>query len=97
MGYVKKNKSRKFVPAGQSTQMIIGATKENDFDIISKSEDMNNKYNLKRVFYSAYISVNQDKNLPMVTTPELKRENRLYQADKTARNKSARTNIFNIL
>lgn len=81
MKYVKNNKTRKFVPAGQSTQMIIGATKETDFDIISKSESMYRTYNLKRVFYSAYISVNKDNLLPTLELPPLKRENRLYQAD----------------
>jgi len=81
MGYVKRNQSKKFVPAGQSTQMIIGATKETDLDIMQKSEGMYNSYNLKRVFYSAYIPVNQDSNLPSLMVPPLKRENRLYQAD----------------
>lgn len=81
MGYVKKNHSRKYVPAGQSTQMIIGATKETDLDIMNKSELMYNKFDLKRVFYSAYISVNKDTLLPSLEKPPLKRENRLYQAD----------------
>ena len=81
MTYVKNNKSNKFVPAGQSTQMIIGATKESDLDIMNKSESMYKNYNLKRVFYSAYIPVNKDKLLPTLTIPPLKRENRLYQAD----------------
>ena len=81
MNYVKDNHSRKFVPAGQSTQMIIGATKESDLDIMSKSSNMYDKYNLKRVFYSAYIPVNKDNLLPNLVTPPLVRENRLYQAD----------------
>ncbi len=81
MKYVKNNNSRKFVPAGQSTQMIIGATKESDLDIMSKSEQMYNNYKLKRVFYSAYIPVNNDKLLPSIKLPPLVRENRLYQAD----------------
>ena len=81
MDYVKNNKSRSFVPAGQSTQMIIGATKETDLDILTKSESMYNNYNLKRVFYSAYVSVNKDTLLPSLKLPPLKRENRLYQAD----------------
>ena len=50
-------------------------------DIISKSENLYNTYNLKRVFYSAYIPVNKDKNLPALIVPPLKREHRLYQAD----------------
>lgn len=83
----KKNKNKLekkkeyFVPAGQSTQLIVGATKESDYKILTLTEALYKNFNLKRVYYSAYISVNQDKNLPMVTTPELKRENRLYQAD----------------
>ena len=81
MSYVNDNKSSKFVPAGQSTQMIIGATNESDLDIMNRSKDMYNKYKLKRVFYSAYIPVNKDKLLPTINTPPLVRENRLYQAD----------------
>ncbi len=81
MGYVKENQSRKYVPAGQSTQMIIGATKENDLDIMQKSENLYNNYSLKRVFYSAYIPVNKDNLLPSLDKPPLVRENRLYQAD----------------
>ncbi|MBO5095417.1 MAG: putative DNA modification/repair radical SAM protein [Bacilli bacterium] len=81
MSYVKNNINKKFVPAGQSTQMIIGATNETDLDILEKSENMYKNYKLKRVFYSAYVPVNKDKMLPSLTTPPLKRENRLYQAD----------------
>ena len=81
MGYVRDNRSRNYVPAGQSTQMIIGATKETDLEIMQKSESMYNGYHLKRVFYSAYIPVNKDNLLPIVSMPPLKRENRLYQAD----------------
>lgn len=81
MSLVKKNHSKKFAPAGQSTQMIIGATKETDYDIMNKSEHLYKNYRLKRVFYSAYIPVNQDKMLPTLKVPPLKRENRLYQAD----------------
>ena len=81
MKYVKDNKNKKFVPAGQSTQMIIGATRESDLDIMNKSESMYRNYNLKRVFYSAYVSVNKDNLLPTLETPPLKREHRLYQAD----------------
>ena len=81
MSTVKDNKSRHFTPAGQSTQMIIGASKETDLDILSKSEHLYKRYELKRVFYSAYISVNKDKLLPSLEIPPLVRENRLYQAD----------------
>ena len=81
MNYIKDNKSRKFVPAGQSTQMVVGATKESDLDIMKRSEGMYRDYDLKRVFYSAYIPVNKDKLLPTLSMPPLVRENRLYQAD----------------
>ena len=81
MNFVKDNRSNSFVPAGQSTQMIIGATSETDLDILNQSSNLYKTYGLKRVFYSAYISVNIDKFLPMLKVPPLVRENRLYQAD----------------
>ena len=81
MQTVKDNRSHSFVPAGQSTQMIIGASKETDLDILGKSESLYSRYSLKRVFYSAYIPVNKDKLLPTIEMPPLVRENRLYQAD----------------
>lgn len=72
----------KFVPAGQSTQMIIGATPENDYQILSVAEALYNKFDLKRVFYSAYVALNEDSKLPALDTkPPLLREHRLYQAD----------------
>ena len=74
----------KFVSGGQSTQMIIGATKENDYQILSVAESLYEKFALKRVFYSAFIHVNEDKLLPVVKDgegPPLLREHRLYQAD----------------
>ena len=74
----------KFVSGGQSTQMIIGATKENDYQILSVAESLYEKFALKRVFYSAFIHVNEDKLLPAVKDgegPPLLREHRLYQAD----------------
>ena len=72
----------KFVPAGQSTQVIVGATPESDYEIISVAEAMYKKFSLRRVFYSAYIAVNKDELLPAVDTkPPLLREHRLYQAD----------------
>lgn len=72
-----------FVPAGQSTQMIIGATPETDLQIMQVAEALYKKFELKRVFYSAFIPVNEDKNLPARTDagPPLLREHRLYQAD----------------
>lgn len=73
----------KFVPAGQSTQMIIGATPESDYQILHVAESLYKKFDLKRVFYSAFVPVNEDKNLPSVKDqgPPLLREHRLYQAD----------------
>lgn len=71
-----------FVPAGQSTQMIIGATPESDYQIMSVAEGLYDKFGMKRVFYSAYVGVNEDKALPSVhTASPLLREHRLYQAD----------------
>ena len=81
MSYIKENRNSSFVPAGGSTQMIIGATKETDLDIMRTSSNLYQNYNLKRVFYSAYIPVNKDKLLPSLSAPPLVRENRLYQAD----------------
>ena len=72
----------RFVPAGQSTQMIIGATPENDFEIVSVAESLYQKFQLKRVFYSAFVQVNEDSELPALPGgPPLLREHRLYQAD----------------
>lgn len=71
-----------FVPAGQSTQMIIGATPESDYQIMSVAQGLYDKFELKRVFYSAYVSINEDKELPALHTgTPLLREHRLYQAD----------------
>ena len=78
---IRNNISKTFAPAGSSTQMIIGATKDSDKDILEKSANMYKYFHLKRVFFSAYIPVNQDKMLPSISIPPLKRENRLYQAD----------------
>ena len=71
-----------FVPAGQSTQMIIGATQETDYQIMAVSEALYNQFELKRVFYSAFVNVNRDETLPSLESgPPLRREHRLYQAD----------------
>ena len=70
-----------FVPAGQSTQLIIGATPDSDLNILSLSEKLYQKYSLKRVYYSAYTPVNKGKNLPDLLTPPTLREHRLYQGD----------------
>lgn len=74
--------AKMFVPAGQSTQMIIGATPESDYQIVSVAQNLYDKFNLKRVFYSAFIHVNEDSALPALPGgPPLLREHRLYQAD----------------
>ncbi len=71
-----------FVPAGQSTQMIIGATPESDYQVMMVAESLYRKFDLKRVYYSAFVSVNKDKDLPALPGgPPLLREHRLYQAD----------------
>lgn len=78
---MKKMAKAEFVPAGQTTQLIVGATPETDFKILKLSESLYQKLKLKRVYYSAYISINEDRNLPTLDKPPLLRENRLYQAD----------------
>ncbi len=72
----------RFVPAGQSTQMIVGATMETDLDILQMSDAMYHQPTMRRVYYSGYVSVNTyDPRLPVLKQPPLVRENRLYQAD----------------
>ncbi len=72
----------RFVPAGQSTQMIVGATKETDCDILTMSSMLYGQPTMRRVYYSGYVSVNTyDSRLPVLKQPPLVRENRLYQAD----------------
>lgn len=76
-----KNTPR-FVPGGQSTQMIIGATPDSDKTILNLSQNLYDRFNMKRVFFSAYIPVISSPNLPAISTmPPLVREHRLYQAD----------------
>ena len=71
-----------FVPAGQSTQMIIGATQETDYQIMSVTENLYQKFDLKRVFYSAFVNVNHDSDMPeWEGRGQMDREHRLYQAD----------------
>ncbi|MEG0306401.1 MAG: putative DNA modification/repair radical SAM protein [Clostridium sp.] len=70
-----------FVPGGQSTQLIVGATKESDLNILNLSENLYDNFSLKRVYYSAYVPVNSGKNLPNLKTPPTLREHRLYQGD----------------
>ena len=72
----------RFAPAGQSTQMIVGASPETDYHILHLTEGLYKKFGLKRVFYSAYLPVVEDQRLPALNTrPPLLREHRLYQAD----------------
>ncbi len=72
----------KFVPAGQSTQMVVGATPESDKDIMFTADDYYKAFSLKRVYYSAYIPISHDNRMPVIgTQPSLVRENRLYQTD----------------
>lgn len=72
----------RFAPAGQSTQMIVGATADSDKDILHLSSALYQRPTMKRVYYSGFIPVNAyDNRLPALTTPPLVRENRLYQAD----------------
>jgi putative DNA modification/repair radical SAM protein len=78
----KYKKALKFAPAGQSTQVIIGATPDSDKQILNLASGLYNGQSLKRVYYSGFIPVNSyDTRLPAIITPPLKRENRLYQAD----------------
>ena len=72
----------RFVPAGQSTQMIVGATQDSDREILTMSSLLYGQPSMRRVYYSGYVSVNTfDSRLPVLKQPPLVRENRLYQAD----------------
>lgn len=78
----KYRKAQRFTPAGQSTQLIIGATDDTDRQVLQLSSQLYQQNRLKRVYYSGYLPVNAyDKRLPAIPAPPLKRENRLYQAD----------------
>lgn len=70
-----------FAPAGQSTQLVVGASPERDCQILHLSERLYQRFGLKRVYYSAYVPVNDDSRLPALPVPPLLREHRLYQAD----------------
>ncbi len=79
---VKYRHAPKFAPAGQSTQMIVGATQDSDLHILRLTQGLYDRYRLKRVFYSAYVPVVENTLLPSKDTkPPLLREHRLYQAD----------------
>lgn len=93
MGYIRSHiiqntedkrifrKAPSFVPAGQTTQLIVGATPDADRNIIQLSEGLYNRFSLRRVYYSAYVPVSTDPKLPALIKPPLLREHRLYQAD----------------
>ncbi|MEJ8803074.1 putative DNA modification/repair radical SAM protein [Pontibacter sp. H249] len=70
-----------FAPAGQSTQLIVGASAENDHQILQLSNQLYKDYSLKRVYYSGYVPISSDNRLPIITEPPIIRENRIYQAD----------------
>lgn len=74
-------KTPSFAPAGQSTQMVIGASPESDKEILSLASSLYDQQNLKRVYYSGYVPISNDARLPTLSAPPLRRENRLYQAD----------------
>ena len=77
----RRNSGKYFVPAGQSTQLIVGATPDRDLSILKLSEALYDKFSLKRVYYSAYVPTLADPRLPAIIRPPLLREHRLYQAD----------------
>lgn len=81
---VKRQQKKHFVPAGQSTQMIVGATDETDYHLMTVTDSLYKNFGLKRVYYSAFININNDDSLPFQESKEavpLLREHRLYQAD----------------
>lgn len=83
--YVDERKSLKrtptFMPAGQSTQLIVGATPENDRQILTLADDLYKQQRLKRVYYSGYVPIATDSRVPQLNAPPLLREHRIYQAD----------------
>lgn len=85
VGYGEERKqlkrTPKFTPGGQSTQLVIGATPENDQHILSLADRLYKQQKLKRVYYSGYIPISTDERLPVLRQAPLRRENRLYQAD----------------
>ncbi|RCS27671.1 putative DNA modification/repair radical SAM protein [Polaribacter sp. WD7] len=83
----------KYAPAGQSTQMIVGASGENDFQILKTAEHYYKNYNLKRVYYSGYVPISYDNRLPTIGSEvPMLRENRLYQSDWLTRFYGFQTN-----
>jgi putative DNA modification/repair radical SAM protein len=77
----RSKKAPKISPAGQSTQLVIGASPENDKEILELSDTLYKTKELKRVYYSGYVPISQDNRLPIISETPLIRENRLYQAD----------------
>lgn len=71
----------KFAPGGQSTQLVVGATPENDRHILQLADSLYQQQQLRRVYYSGYVPISDDTRLPTLSAPPLVRENRLYQAD----------------
>ncbi len=84
-GYKEEKKlirtAPKFAPGGQSTQLVVGATPENDRHILQLADSLYQQQQLRRVYYSGYVPISNDNRLPALTAPPLVRENRLYQAD----------------
>lgn len=70
-----------FLPAGQSTQLIVGASPETDFQILHLADDLYKQQRLRRVYYSGYVPIATDNRVPALSAPPLQRENRIYQAD----------------
>lgn len=81
VGIQRAHELHPFAPAGQSTQLIVGATPESDYHILNLSASLYRSMSLKRVFFSAYLPVNDDARLPKTGAVQLNREHRLYQAD----------------
>lgn len=77
----KHRKAPAFASAGQSTQLVVGATPENDLQVLNLANDLYQKQSLKRVYYSGYIPIDTDNRIPILKSPPLVRENRLYQSD----------------
>lgn len=71
----------KFMPAGQSTQLIVGASQDSDWQILNLADGLYKQQKLKRVYYSGYVPIATDNRVPLLSAPPLLRENRVYQAD----------------
>lgn len=84
-GYKEEKKvirsAPQFTPAGQSTQLVIGATPENDLQVLNLANSLYKDQQLRRVYYSGYVPISEDTRMPAIKRPPVIRENRLYQAD----------------